>query len=449
VTLDTPILLHSTNPPTVVDARHVHFTFSSGRFGYDCATCKAQCCRGNGYALLGGREIASQVSVRPAVRFFLELVPNRTDEYLVKNCPPTCFFLDKKGWCSIQTSQGYAAKPEICRLFPFNYIRKVGPYLVVSPHPKLCPLQILPGGTSSDHSRHESLHEGMAFQGLRAPFVTATSLVQDVDGLFALENEITALSETHLEGRDYLTFADAQLDATRRRAVPTHGLPLPPASVAADPYVELLCAVLGATPGREHRENVDLVRTMVAATPTLRSHIVLRLPADEKAALPMTLARLPYFLLGLHTLGALACEAGMSEITYQTVMRLFKEYQALLTMLAYLDAPMAWLPEASVPLSIEGPPSFQTKYLDIARALVPKAQRRLRRPLGEILAESVEPGNVSRVTFLSRLAGPLMARIGPIDGAPRQRASARTALQHWALGNLAPETLLSVAHRPR
>lgn len=139
----TSIVLASTEPAVTIAPENVYFPFESGRLSYDCEQCGAKCCRGYGYAL-STSELAVQLRIRPALRFFVDAGLPQSRLHQIGNCPPSCFFLDADARCAIHSLHGYRVKPETCRLFPFNQLRICDPYLIVLPHDEICPLGVTP-----------------------------------------------------------------------------------------------------------------------------------------------------------------------------------------------------------------------------------------------------------------------------------------------------------------
>lgn len=444
------IALRGVKPPTHVPVDRVYFAFASGRLAYDCVACNAKCCRGYGYEVEVGAPLQAHLATRPAVRFFLDPADGDWQgSYRVRNCPPSCFFLTEGNLCGIQAEHGYDSKPETCRLFPFNYFRRVGDYLIVAPHDGLCPLQILPGGEYDEKSNYEQLLATMRAHGISAEIPQVESLNLGVATHLSVERAIVGLSEQYLESGDYVPFVVAQICA-ERDSVDTadRATSREPAEEMVDRFRHRLTQVLGASPAAANRGDLVLVRTLVATTPFLRSELVF--PRKANALQPATAesAQVPFILLALHSIAAFAREAGMREITYQVITRLFADHRALLTMLGYLDRPVVWKPGEMIDVSVKGRTDFHSRYLAIARALVPRKARYLERPLGQILVETIDYDGLDRVAFLKYLAGRLIGRIISADagvGTRNVRWRFRPALQRWAFDNLSPETLTSIA----
>jgi hypothetical protein len=445
------VVLHGLRPPLTIPRERVYFAFASGRFAYDCVSCQAKCCRGYGYQLQDGPELRGHIGSQPAVRFFLEPVDGGS-RYRVRNCPPGCFFLTAGNLCGIQVGHGYDAKPETCRLFPFNGFRRVAGYLLVYPHPGLCPLEILPGDDRSDNSGYEPLLAAMSAHGINSDVPEVAAIERDVSQLVALEARIVELSESRLQAAGYAPFAAAQLAATSQAfgapagADATSGRDLE----GLDLFRRLLYEVLGSGPAEAHERHPALVRTMVASTPFLRSQIVFPSRKQDAGQSRVGLERVPHVLMVLHALAALAREAGMRDVTYQTVVRLFMDHRALLTLLAHIDCTMTWKPGVLIDLPFTRRPDFQSRYLRVARALLPGRQAPPSTLLGQVLCEHLPPDGLHRVEFLKllapRLSGRIVMRAGAA-GAGWWRPAVRPRLQRWLLGNLRHNLLMSLAAR--
>lgn len=204
------VALHSLGAGSYVEPDTTFFTFESGRLSYDCRACGAKCCRGHGYLVRGAGELRALLALRPAIRFFL--VPAKGHEvFQVNNFGPGCFFLQQDGLCRVQLERGYTAKPETCRLFPFNRMRQLGGFLVVSPHAQLCPLDVVDAGQTHSASFHEGLWSEMSRTGIASPIAR----VRSTDGrepseVIGLERGVLSLAAAHFEIGNYLEFLHAQ-----------------------------------------------------------------------------------------------------------------------------------------------------------------------------------------------------------------------------------------------
>jgi len=137
-------------------ATEFYFAFPDGVFHYVCAECTAICCRGSGFGGSLKNEIGKLYSLYPAIQ---SLSSERCGDYVNFITPlDSCVFLEGDNYCRIEREQGKAAKPSVCRLFPFNSFCRIGDAIAIRPH-NICPLRIqipaLPGHVSGTHSAIE------------------------------------------------------------------------------------------------------------------------------------------------------------------------------------------------------------------------------------------------------------------------------------------------------
>jgi Fe-S-cluster containining protein len=451
-TTDRAIVLNGTRPPIRISQERVYFAFASGRLTYDCITCNAQCCRGHGYEIAHGAELQQQLAISPAVRFFIDRCDAEAyAHYHVHNCAPACFFLDGNGRCTIQTDHGYDAKPETCRLFPFNHLQRVGGYLVVAPHRSLCPLDVVPADEKSDCSRHDQLLATLADHGVSADVPEAAPATGDAAALIALERTIVSLAERHLAAASYLPFAAAQV-AAAAALLPSETLPPESPAAVVRRFTDLVYRVLGEAPSAEDEHDGRVVRTLTAITPALRAELLFESPMLRRPV-PLSPGQIPYLLVALHALMELARRAGMRQVTCQTALRLFTAHRALLTLLACCDRVMVWDNASFVQLPFGGGKDLQRSYVNTVRALLPDAQRTANARLGQILCENVQYDGTDRIIFLKALARRLAGRLVPAQehaGFAARLRFPRVMVQHWTLRHLSPEALMAMAaHTPK
>jgi hypothetical protein len=149
-------------------------------------------------------------------------------------------------------------------------------------------------------------------------------------------------------------------------------------------------------------------------------------------------------LLVLYTLATFAREAGMRQVTYQTVLGLFDTCQPLLRLLANIDRIMVWKPGAAIDFALTRNKTQQASYIGVAKALLRNAQRAAPATLGHILCDHAVSGDLDRIVFLKLLAPRLNGRLAPIAdpadaGGPLRHP--RAAAQHWALQHLSADML--------
>jgi hypothetical protein len=448
----SPIVIESDGRRWEFADRDVYFPFGSARLGYDCVTCGAKCCRGHGYELRAGDELRAQITQSAPARFFVDPCEASEHHFHVRNLAPGCFFLRGDGLCGIQAQQGYALKPQTCRLFPFNQLGVVGSHLIVAPHPDLCPLDVMPHGSESQLSDYGELLAAMSGATINVHAIVLP--IGDADAARLVESErwIVELSERHANGTDYRVFATEQLEAANHAAPhrPEHA-PSGMAAAQIETYIEHLRHVLGTPRALAATGDASVCRILTAATPALRAHTLLWQAASRPLG-TRPADRLPRMLLALYCFAVSAHEAGMTRLTYQSVMTLSLDYQALLQMLAWLDEPVMWRPDVTIDLTFGGDDVAKHAYARIVQALLPKAQLRNRAPLGRILSEQLTVDGLPRILFLKRLASRLSGRIVAVDAAPhsglrRRVQRPRAAVQQWAVRHLTEDMVTSLGER--
>lgn len=427
----------------------IYFAFASGRFGYDCIACGAKCCRGFGYSVGMSDAARSHIALRPSLRFFNDQsVSIGTVGNSIRNCPPACFFLDHEGLCGVQTAYGHEAKPETCRLFPFNSFRTVGGYLIAAPHASLCPLAVTPAPARSEMSNHEMLFAAYATAGIEADVPHARALGGSAEVLVRLERKIVAMSERESRASDYSGFVGDQLAATMAAIAPGAWIEHAAlAKVEVDELQSRILEVLGVPRAVRGVDHTPVARVLSAATPFLRSTLVF---PDPGITATESLDRVPRILLALYWLAVLAMDAGMATITFQTVSRLLGDHLRLLTLLSYLDAPVGWRTDHLIDLSFEGGRDWHRRYLTVVKSLSATDQER--KPLfGDVLADVLPLDDFERICFLRQLAKRLAGKIGTPSDAVRGSATfrPRQVLQKWAIRRLDLDHLVGYAEHAK
>jgi Fe-S-cluster containining protein len=436
------IRVHSAQPLLDVPPSQVYFPFGSGRLGYDCVGCKATCCKGHGYGIQAGHELQAQLQTSPSVRFFLEDVSlSHGRNYTMRNCAPGCFFLTTDGRCGIQAQHGYEAKPETCRLFPFNNIRLVGKYLIAAPHTGLCPLAVLPPSTRSALSEHEALIDAMRLSGIGARIPSASTDITDIDTLVHFERQVVELAEAHLTDSDFLSFAISQIELTDRTWGQSDHRAARQRLVA---YAALLDEIMSGQNVQASSPDPELDRTLIALTPFVRSMLVFR-SADDTA--PIALDRVPYALVALRALTLHARAAGMPAITFQSLMHIFQPNRPLLALLAHTDCEVRWRPDASIELPLRDGSPYRRAYLRIVRALLHGSRDRTPGTLGQILCKHLDSDGIERAMTLKALARQLAGRCVEAGQGPAtaRRRGFRVAVQQWVIGRFSENALLMMA----
>jgi hypothetical protein len=406
-----------------IPADRVVFAFASGRFAYDCVGCDAQCCRGHGFDLHGTAELARHLKATPSLVFFLRPVVEKGEVFRVGNCQPACFYLSDDGQCEIQRRHGYAAKPETCRLFPFNNIRIVGDHLLVAPHLSLCPLRVVPIPGASEQSSHSALSHEMCRAGIGTPEECAAPVRGSIADLLDLEKSMTDVSEQYLGGKNYLAFAAAQLSATRMRLGLDHGDRLDPAEEISH-FVRVAAAVLGVDPRIVDCVDPTVLSTFVAATPALRCQMVF----PEKT-MPRELrvdpANVPKFLCTLLMFVVLAHQAGMRQVTFQTITRIWRDQYPVLTLLSYADTCVQWRRDAAITTPPQIAAAHIPWFVTIVKSVLAQKLGRKEVVLADILCHALGLESMERLTCLRSVAQNVLAGVVPLRSAAPYTSSGR------------------------
>jgi hypothetical protein len=390
--------------------------------------------------------------MRRHLPLFVAIGSEAKDPVGVSNCAPGCFFLSDDGLCEIQVKHGYAAKPETCRLFPFNQLRRYGKYLMVRPHSSLCPLQVVRGPSLSDSSEHLALLDAMSLHEISAAIPRVVLAVSHTQDVIPFERHVATLSEQFLDGDGYLPFVRSQLEALEAQRYTSDQSDAEIQNVTAIAADLLDCPVeseLGLDP--------DLVRTMIAATPYLRSELIFNDDVPDNAAatrphVPLDFAKVPLALLCIYLFAETARRAGMKRVTFQSIVKIAHELRALAELLPITSSVIAW--RDGLPIEMAG---FQDRELRaafyrIAKALLPSVQKKRRATLGDILREHAPVDRSTRAPFFRQVAKQMAGRVAPLGDEPlltgrvRTRERVASTLQRAALAT-GDEQFLEIVYR--
>jgi hypothetical protein len=181
-------------------------------------------------------------------------------------------------------------------------------------------------------------------------------------------------------------------------------------------------------------------------TAILRSQLVFE-TSGQRPGLPLAVSRIPFVLLALEDIANVAVEAGMRDVTYQTITQLFTQFGQLLWLLAHADCDMVLDSEAPLDLSIIRSAGTPVPYLKIARDLVPRRARR-RRSLADVLDCHISAEGPDRFVELNRIAGWLAGRLVRAGKLRRLSLSPRSAfvgIQHLAIRHVSEDAIASYA----
>lgn len=321
----------SSEPAIRADASMPYFAFVSGALTYDCKPC-GRCCRGLGFADPPGHFIAS-ARLRTIAAFASDTAPQEPLQSFFTYADG-CRFMTSDDACSLQRDAGAAAKPLICRLYPFARMVVLDEVPAVLPNSE-CPWTAS-GTTSAPASQHDEIR----------------TLLQ---GIVADSNPRVLRPVTRLEPSERLRLEQALRNDVglqpgfkggytkvleRQAAIQSE---LIPTAAACSPPIELWLDLLrcAGMPPRLSRANETL---LLAAFPTLR--ILL----SEVVALPLIPVALSAFALWLR---ALLGELRESNITGADVLHLFSVARPLLKVMSMAELPISELP--ALPAQADSP----------------------------------------------------------------------------------------------
>ncbi|MDB4912369.1 MAG: hypothetical protein JWM95_13 [Gemmatimonadetes bacterium] len=430
-----------------VDGNDVYFPFASGRLAYDCVSCGAKCCRGHGFSMTNGVELVEQIKMRPSLPLFMDVLDREGKQWQVSNCAPGCFFLSHDGRCGIQVSSGYDAKPETCRLFPFNNMMRVGRYLIVAPHEELCPLEVTTGGRLSKASDHRALLDTLASQGVWARVPECVTVGQDVETVMMIERRIVELSESCLGTDDYLEFAIQQVAC----GVSVSASETDDARRCAQYLVTTANKLLGTAALVDYRGSNEFTRTMVASTPALRARFAFQ---RDRGGAVTTIAhrRVPVAMLAIYLIADAARRAGMQQITFQSLSSMTMRMRSLIGLMSILDVPVTWRSDVAIDLAAFRKADMQLHFVGVAKALLASTQLRQQKPLGEVLLEHAPSDALERVLFVKEAARCLAGKLIPVNTLTTNvsRKSAvrwRESAYRWALQRFSADLVCHAAWR--
>ncbi len=140
--------------------------FPDGVYHYVCAECTAICCKGHGLSATKA-EMPVLLTRYPATG---SLAHGRSGSVItLSTLTNACVFLDTDELCRIEKDLGRAAKPSLCKLFPFNAYKRIGRTIAVYPH-FLCPFRLqIPARPGKVEGTHALIDPAFRFSGLLEP----------------------------------------------------------------------------------------------------------------------------------------------------------------------------------------------------------------------------------------------------------------------------------------
>lgn len=337
--------------------KEIYFPFFDGAFRYDCVRCGGHCCKGLGFAV-GASALVPLLVRRPAIAPFVQPAGRHAS---IIDLAEGCWFLTSDGRCGIEMGDGYAAKPSICRLFPFTRVYRIGPVTVVEPHLLMCPLEEGHGQGVT----HASVAAELAALGEEMPNIYCHVPAALPDDWLEREREVVARSAALLQEGQKGTASCIEFAAQLGD----------PATVTALWHAWHQSFGLGPDFGEHDRA---VARGMALLTPTLRAAVLFS--GSPPGPYPRLITRLPGLILTTGFIAALASRALGRPPTLRSIGELHKQTELVRELLSRWLRP-AWLADdplsriRSSPLPHELDPHYQR--------LCQRLQSEDPRPLGE------------------------------------------------------------------
>ncbi len=301
--------------------KDLYLAFASGSLTYDCPAC-GKCCRGHG---LGGdlTRIGSIPQVR-RIAAFLDHENTKGPLASFFTYADGCRYQGDDNLCDIHRAEGSAAKPRICRLFPFSKLVDLDGLWVVMPHER-CPWTARSGQEPDPLSTHEAV-----LADLTNDDDTFLDAVQP--GMLLPVTPLPAAKRRELEERIRDALNLDALDGGAEQAlaaVADTQAALRPGVLAAPQDPELWLDMLRCA-GPPPPLSPASERTLIAAIPAVRIELLTALPL---AAVPNALRA---FALWLRSLD----ELQRGELCGEDILSLLERVKPLLRLLALAERPL-------------------------------------------------------------------------------------------------------------
>jgi len=358
----------------------LYLAFASGTLTYDCQPC-GKCCRGYG---MGGDLV--RIGTIPEVRqiaAFLDEENTRGPLASFFTYADGCRYQGDDNLCDIHRERGSAAKPRICRLFPFSKLADIDGLWTVLPHHR-CPWTARPDATAaaaelSDHpailadldNAEQTFLDGVT----PTPMSAATPLAPTV----RRQLEEAVRDALDIDSPDALDGTAAAAIATMIRIQTERGIGPTPISVPADR--ELWLDMLRCAGPPEPLSGAN-ERLFIAAIPAMRAELTPDFPIEY---IPVALAA---FALWLRSLAELQ-------------QRSFNG-QDLLSLLGRLVPMLRLLVTAELPI----PPLGDAAIGDVSAALEEVWEELCENPgepFGEVLLAALRPHERGALSMMHRL----------------------------------------------
>lgn len=369
---------------------HIFFTWPDSTFTYDCTPCGA-CCKGLGIGLDNENgQTQELLSLYPDITPF---VRKRGLAWTIFNPRGRCWFLADDGLCTIEVEHGRATKPGACRLFPFNRIFRIGPYMIVDYNSVICPLQPTTPDRRNTGITHESVLADIeavsdaALVGTRLP---ANQPEQEGKRLVTRERHIASACFREAD-------ADAPSIEAPWRAQSKDGI----AHIAIERISHALHMLVGQT---FSVPDTTTIRTALWLTPSMRfNELYGPRTYDTRTELSSVLPDI--WLAWLHFLGQ-----GAKLCGHSLDMRAATTIWSAQIPLAYLAARWNRAPTLEPgEYELPGADDADSVIRSFAQACIDNRNKRT--PLSQILGPLLEPYQFAERVALARLAEPLFGAI--------------------------------------
>ncbi|MEZ4271352.1 MAG: YkgJ family cysteine cluster protein [Myxococcota bacterium] len=356
----------------------IYMAFRSGGLHYDCRPC-GRCCKGGGIGEDRDRLKADSTLLPMAP--FVDSTTTQTPLIHFFTYADGCRHLNHDNLCNLHAEGGSAAKPRICRLFPFSHMVDIDGLWAILPHPT-CPWVANPSDDPSPLSNHEAIRQELTpllDAGIR-PIPLRPLTPVPTQQRWELESRIRdATSNPNVSTQSALeAMHDIQGDILGR----------PPWSPSPLLWLDMLrCA---GEPQPLDRATEEL---FVAALPTLRLTLLPSLPLH---AIPGALAAFHLWL------GATA-ELSRPTLRGDDLLHVLRGATPLLYALALAEQP---LPEL--------PPQPPTNFPLLA-TIWEQLQAAVEQPFGETVLRLLQAYDVGALTLTAKLGATFLEQARTID----------------------------------
>lgn len=363
----------------------LYLAFASGALTYDCPPC-GKCCRGYGM----GSDLV-HIGTLPEVRqiaTFLDEENTRGPLVTFFTYADGCRYLGDDNLCDIHRERGSAAKPRICRLFPFSKLADIDGLWTVLPHHR-CPWTARPDAAATELSDHATIlkdftnAEETFLDGLTPTPCAAATPMQPAARRQLEESIRDALSLDALDGT-----AAAAIE-TMIRIQTEHTAGATPVCVPMDRelWLDMLRCAGPPEPLSPHNE-----RLFIAAIPAMRAELI---PDFPQQLIPVALAA---FALWLRSLA----ELQQRDFNGQDLLSLLARLVPMLRLLATAELPIPPLPD--LPDLRDAPAAGASGNLPRELEEVWEELRENRgEPFGKVLLAALRPHERGALSMMHKL----------------------------------------------